>query len=185
MSSAIRILAMVGLLHVLVSGCEEETGPPPDLPKKKEKKPVVDVKHSAVIQADRRFSIPNMAIVFQVDSIGSGEMGVSLTTLRPAPDGSRLIFGTFQKAETIKELEQRPILFSGSRMFLPNQNGIFTQFAAYGPKSATLTITSLEDEEASGTLEGEFYRWPLPSAIAARPTVVDLTVRFSAVVIVR
>ena len=53
MSSAIRILAIVGLLHVLVSGCEEETGPPPDLPKKKEKKPVVDVKHSAVIQADR------------------------------------------------------------------------------------------------------------------------------------
>lgn len=146
---------------------------------------MVDTKHSAVIQAERRFSIPNLAIVFQADSIGSGEMGVSLTTLRPAPDGSRLILGTFAEAKSIQELEQKPIHFSGSRSYVANQNGILTQFTAYKPKSATLTITSLQDTEARGTLEGEFYRWPLPSAIAVRPTVVDLTVQFSAIVIVR
>ena len=77
-----------------LAGCDNQ----PELPK--EETPVVrpveiDIKHSARIKAeDRTLTLANLVLVLQPNPVRGGFMGVTLSSSRPALDGSRMIFGT-------------------------------------------------------------------------------------------
>lgn len=175
------ICATGALVHL--AGCDDQPELPPEDPPKI--RPIeVDVKHSAQIKADRAFTIANLVLVLQSDPVSGGSMGVTLSTARPALDGSRLIFGTFEKADTVEALARQDIDFAGPAILDAHGNGIFTPLGAYVPKLARLRITSHGQDQAAGTIAGDFYHYKLAQP-ALRPPVVHLDVTFSAKLVKR
>ena len=111
-------------------------------------------------------------------------MGVTLASSQPAADGSRMTFGTFEKAESLEALARNSIDFGGAAIYDPRGNGVFTPLGAYQPKLATLRITSHDETQASGTIRGEFYHFK-PGQTTLRPTVIPIEATFSAKLIVK
>lgn len=175
-------IAAIGALCAFAN-CDDQ----PELPRE-EKKPAIrpieiDVAHAARVRADRAFTIPNIVFVLQPDP-ARAMTGVTLTSSRPGIDGTRLIFGSYEKIASIDDFAEKDIEIVGSSFFDPQGNGIFTPLGAYQPKSATLRVTSHTKDEAQGTLRGEFFQFKL-GAPALHPTVVSIEATFSAKLIER
>ncbi|MBN2561128.1 MAG: hypothetical protein JXQ75_09380 [Phycisphaerae bacterium] len=128
--------------------------------------------------------ITNLALVFQKDPLRPDSWGVSLTTVRPGLDGSRMIFGTMVRAASIDRLRNRDIHLSSGPMLNPRGSGVFTSLATYQPKFVTLRITEFDDKEARGSFSGEFYRFSRARP-ATRPEVIEADARFAALLIVK
>lgn len=175
-------MAAIGALCAFAN-CDDQ----PELPKE-EKKPAVrpieiDVAHAARVKADRAFTIANIVLVLQLDP-AHAMTGVTLSTSRPGLDGTRLIFGAYEKIASIDDLAEKDIDFVGSAFFDAQGNGIFTPLGAYQPKSAALHITSHTKDEAQGTIRGEFYQFKL-GAPALHPPVITVEATFNAKLIQR
>ncbi len=183
-----RLRALVWIFGCWLStiACEEEFVPPPE-PQPQASALTgleVDVKHNARISGDQSFLIPNIQLIIQQDRANAGSLGLTLWSARPSPDGARLLFGTFAPAGSLARLTKTPVDLGGGRFFNPQGNGIFSAIVAYQPKLARLEITEWTEQEATGRIKGEFYRFRtvMPTA---RPEVVELEIRFSAAVLVR
>jgi len=186
MHASLRPSVALGLGLGLLATCDRRPSVPPALRKKYASPPAIDATCIATVLAGSRFTIPNIALVLQVAPTGSDATGISLVSTAPGPDGSRLIFGTFEESASLESLEQTSVHFSGGGpTWMPGGNGIFTAFAAYKPKLATMQINHHSNHRVRGTIEGTFYRWPLPQAPVARPTIVEVRVSFTAAVVIR
>jgi hypothetical protein len=171
-------------LFIAIGSCDEK----PELPKE-DAPPVrpieIDVKHTARIQAGgRSFTLANLVLVLQHDHAHGGMMGVTLSTTQPGQDGSRMIFGSLERADSIDELAKTHIDFGGAAMFDAQGNGVFTSLGAYLPKAAEIRITSHDTAQAQGTIHGQFYRFKtdLPTL---HPNVVTVNGTFSAKLVER
>ena len=166
------------------SGCDDDEPelPPDDDPAVRPVEP--DLANFASIKADRSFTVANLVFVLQPDRTQGGLMGVTLASSRPAADGSRMAFGTFEKAESLEALARTTIDFGGVAIYDLRGNGIFTPLGAYQPKLATLRITAHDDARVSGTIRGEFYDFK-PGQTTLRPPVISLEVSFAARLIVK
>lgn len=174
----ISIIGAAGPFAAL-AGCDDK----PELPKEEPPavRPVeIDIKHSARIKAgDRTLTLANLVLVLQPDPVRGGTMGVTLSSSRPALDGSRMIFGTFETADSIDDLAKMDIDFAGTAIYDVMGSGIFTPLGAYLPKSATIRITSHDLDQVQGTIRGEFYRHK-PAQPTLHPAVVNVEATFSA-----
>ena len=157
-------------IATLVSACDKATY---EIPEEDEPAPVqVDLEHMGRFKADREISFSNMVLVWHPDSTGQGQSAVSLTSERVLPDGSRVIFGTFSKARSLKQLsEAKPDFAGGSRLDV-RSNGVFTPVATYQPKLARLELSQIDDQRVTGTIRGEFYSFRTMQP-TAKPTVIE------------
>lgn len=186
MPPSLRPSVALGLCLGLLATCDRRPSVPPQLKNRHAAPPAIDPTCIATVLADSQFTIPNIALVLQVAPTGSDATGVSLVSTAPGLDGSRMIFGTFEDSASLESLEQTSVHFSGGGpTWMPGGNGIFTPFAAYKPKLATMQINHHGDHRVRGTIEGTFYRWPLPQAPVARPTIIEVRVSFTAAVVIR
>ncbi len=138
----------------------------------------------ATLRADRQIVIPNLLFVVQRDPGGSDVTGLTLISSQPAPDGSRMTFGTSQNVANLDRLTGLQMNLGGHRLLDPRGNGVFTSFSAYQPKFATITITKVGENDVSGSVSGEFYRFRALQP-AQRPDTVNVEGAFSAVLIIR
>lgn len=184
MSASARMVIAAMLGCFAVAGCEDQPPPPAERVGQPNALPAIDYEHSATIRADRQLRITNLVLVLQRSPLRPNEMGVSLTTTRTGPDGSRLIFGTFVRARSIDELAESDIHLSTGPVFNPNGSGIFTSLAAYQPKFVTLRITAFDEKEARGSFSGDFYRFSTVRPVA-RPDVIEIKATFLAALIVK
>lgn len=173
-------------LLLLVSGCEEQPEIPPEAlenaaPKSKLE---IDRAHAITLQLDRPIILTNIVLVVQKDPTNPGSLAVSLVTSRPGEDDSRLAFGTFEPADSVDDLLDREIRFSSGSYLSEHTSAVHTAVATYQPKMVALRITSAKDQEARGTLSGEFYRFQRLHP-TVRPDVVAGTGTFTALLIVR
>jgi len=168
----------------LTGACKDEPELPPELREPRKKNlPPIDLQHTALVRGDRSLSVPNLVFVVQPGDINQ-DMAVTLTAARPAPDGSRLTFGTLTEPAAIAGLVDRAIEFSSLRYLDLTGNGVFTPTVSYQPKRAILQITKESEEQVEGTISGAFYRFNM-ALPTARPTVVELKIDFKAAVHIR
>jgi len=177
-----RSSIVVYLMCLALIGCEDEQLPPPDDEGTSKSLIEIDERFSATVQADRKMMLTNLAFVVQPDPIKPRSMGVSLTTVRPGVDGSRMIFGTFVQADSLSDLTKSNVYLSAGRLLNPYGNGIFTARATYQPKFVALKITGFDDEEVRGTFSGDFYRF-LTVRPAMRPEIIKVEATFVAALI--
>ncbi|MFQ5430776.1 MAG: hypothetical protein ACE5E1_10745, partial [Phycisphaerae bacterium] len=171
-------LALSAALIWGAAACDDTAPPPAEAPTPK---PAyrIDPQMVAHIRSDRRFTVTGLVFVLQPDGVGAGDLGLSLVSAETNADGSRLVFGTFERASSLEQLAQRDIdLASGPHLNLGG-NGVFTTTTAYQPKFARLRITAQDDEQVSGTISGEFYRFDRLRPYA-RPRVIDVDITFVA-----
>lgn len=167
-SVARRIVACVCL--AVVVGCDKETY---EIPEEEKPAPVqIDLEHMGKFKADREISFSNMVLVWQPDAAGQGRSALSLTSERVLPDGSRVIFGTYANAASLKQLSESKPDFAGSARFDVRSNGVFTPLATYQPKLARLELSEFGDQRVSGTIRGEFYSFRTMQP-TAKPTVIE------------
>jgi hypothetical protein len=143
-----------------------------------------DIDHFARIKADRTFTIANLVLVLQLDRAAGGSMGVTLSSAQPAADGSRMVFGTFEKAASLEDLARKDIDFGGAAFYDPRGNGIMTPLGTYQPKLATIRINAHDENHVSGTIRGEFHHFK-PGQTTLRSTVIPVEATFSAKLIVK
>jgi len=168
-----------------VSGCEEDPPLPPTTPQPAAPAmPELDVQHLFQFKADRTLVIPNMIFVLQRDA-GGEDIGLSLTSSRPASDGSTVIIGEFVMGGAKSKLVGTEVRLRGSKLLTGVGSLIRTPTAVYKPQDAILLLTSMEDGEAAGTIRGTFYRFASPQASMTRPTEVEVDASFKALLIVR
>lgn len=171
-----------------ITGCEEEPGLPPELAEESQRssasQPAVDLEHTITLQVDRLLSLPNIILVVQPDPQTINTLGLSILTSQPAPDGSTLNFGTFVRAESIKDLRGKEINLSSGPILNPYVSSIRTPTAVYQPKFLTLQITAFREKEAEGTFRGDFYRFARIRP-GARPQIIEGQGRFKALLIMR
>lgn len=168
------------LLTLILSGCEDEIPPPPE-DDKATAAPIVeiDLEHTSRFRADRELVLSNCVLVWQPDSLDPWASALSLTTSRAAPDGSRMIFGTFVKAAELDALAKTEVDFAGSSLLDLHGNGIFTPLTVYQPRMAKLKIEKIEAGTVEGVLRGDFYRFRMARP-TARPETIEAELRFKA-----
>ncbi len=172
--------------HCLASGgCEREELPPADaMTMAAASQPAIDANHSITIHADRRLGFTNVVLVIQRDAGRPNMMGVSLTTARQGPDGSRMIFGKLVRGSSPADLLETEVRLSSAPAVDYGGNGIFTPLAVYQPKSATLKIEELGADAVKGTLCGRFRRFA-PRGTRERDRLIEVKAEFDAILIVR
>ena len=177
-------LLAILLAHGAGASCgrDEPELPPDDAPAAQS--PEFDIEHFATSRADRSFTIANLVLVLQPDRVEGQSMGVTLSGAQPAVDGSRLVFGTFEKADSLEGLTRKDIDFGGVAIYDPRGNGIFTPRGAYQPKLATIRINTFDTNQASGTIRGQFHHFK-PGQTTFRPSVVPIEANFYAKLIVK
>ena len=167
------------------SGCEEEVTLPRDTPATRPARPpAVDVVHTLHVKADRAYTIPNMVLVVRPNP-AANEMAVTLMTATRGIEGFNVLFGDFVPGATLDQLPGAEITFIGGKQWLAVGNGIQTAFADYRPRYVKMKIERAAEGEASGTLEGEFYRFAKPVNPLTRPTELVIEATFRANLIVR
>jgi len=179
-----RALVGLAIFCATLGACEEEPELPPHKPDQATSLPTVGPQCAVTFRADRSITLGQLVLVLQRDPLDSNSLGFSLTTLRPGADGSRMIFGTFVRADSVAGLTKSEIHLTSSSFLNPRGNGIFTAAAAYQPKLVTLRITSITEGEAAGTFSGDFYRFPT-SRPAVRPEVIQANGTFTAALMMR
>ncbi len=180
----LQLALAVAVIGASSCGDESEMPPPPDDAPTSVQNPAIkpiefDPKRYITIKADRSFTIANLIFVVQGDPLAAGTFGITLTTSRPAPDGSRLTFGTIDSAANLDALTKKTLRFGGGSLLDPTGDGVFTSIAIYQPKFANLRITAIDKQEVRGVLSGEFYRFNTTTP-TARPAVLNLTGEFIA-----
>ncbi|MCG8406831.1 MAG: hypothetical protein MI923_16665 [Phycisphaerales bacterium] len=178
----VHILAKWSLVLLLCAGCRDD---PPQQPNPAPMLAVdVDERHVASVRADRMMTVPNLVFVLQHDPSYPTQMGLTLKTAQPGPDGLRLLFYKFEKASSLAKLAKSEIYLLGGRHYDRNGPGIFAATAAYQPKFASMKITKHTEDEIHGAVTGEFYKFnPLQPAV--RPDVVDVEMTFIAALVVK
>ena len=135
-------------------------------------------------KADRTLTVPNMILVLQPNTALS-EVGVSLTTRRPAADGTTVAIGEYVRDMRVDKLIGVEIPLRGAKLFIAGGSMIRTPTAIYKPRDAILQFKSISEAEASGTIKGTFYRFAAPQTAMTRPTEVEVDATFTARLIVR
>ncbi len=165
-------------------GCEDD---PPDLPppSNKPSQPAVtiDAKGVASIKADRMMTVPKVALFLKKDPTAPGRMAVTLKSMQPAPDGTRFVFGSMERLDSLKELMNGSVDMSTAPMLDPRGNGIFTTARAYQPKLASLVVLERNGDEVSGKISGDFNRFQR-NAPPTKPEVVPLEMAFTATLVI-
>ena len=184
---SLLILLMGLLLSPACRSDEDIPPPPPEDDKPAIAKPVVrpveiDPRHSITIKADKMISIPNVVLVLQNSAAKNDSYGITLTTSRTSVDGSRMIFGALESGPSVDAVLKENLHFASGPTLDPVGNGVFMTTAVYQPKFAGVKLTSVNGDEAAGTISGEFYRFSV-LAPTARPTVVKAEGAFMATVI--
>jgi hypothetical protein len=161
-----------------LAGCEEEIELPPEDTSSQSAAPAVkplevDVQRIIYLKADVNFSVPNLIFVVQVIPGQPDQLGITLTASRPAADGARLTFGTFQSGYGMDALAGKILSFASGSLFDPMSNGITTRTAHYQPKFADIKISSVSQTEVRGRLTGDFYRFSLATP-SAKPSIVKM-----------
>jgi len=175
------VLVVVVLVGLGLTGCDDEPAAPSQA-EISEEKARRDSSYVAEVRADRTFTVPHLSLVVQVD--GGESMAVSLASRRPGPDGSKLLFGTWQPAAKLTELAGMRLDFASSAAVNIRGNGIFTTVSFYQPKFASVFIDEADGEEARGRISGEFFH--LRSvASAGRPEIVQVEADFVAELVMR
>lgn len=167
---------------LLQTGCEDDVPPLPPSSQPREAEPPIDLRHMLQFRADRTVAIPNLILVLQSDPTG---LGVSLTTSRLAGDGTSVTFGELVRDVGLEKLVGVEIMMRGGKIFVAAGNMVRTPTAVYKPREATMTITALTEQEATGTIKGVFYRFAVPQSAMTRPTEVSVDASFSARLIVK
>lgn len=178
-SSVFAIIRMTCCLWIITQHCACED----DLPAVPEEAPPapisLDVEHMGVFKADREIAFTNMVLVWQPDPAQSGRSAISLTSERPMPDRSRVLFGSFVAASSLERLKEESADFVGGSRLNLHGNGVFSPLAAYQPRLARLEIKRIESGNISGTIRGEFHCFRLMQP-SAKPTTVEGEFEFSA-----
>ncbi len=185
MAAKIRISVAALWLLCGAGACREEPQLPPSLRKKPQAVPQFDARHVALIDADRHLTVSNLTLYILLDPLDSRISGVSLKSAKSPAGGTRLTFGKVVRAESGAGIVNTPLRIVGGRLYRRGGNGVFTRRVAYTPRLVTMQITHLDEQEARGTIGGEFYRWTMPYAAAARPTEVELNMTFVARLVIR
>ena len=178
---AMVAVALVVLVGLGLPACEDE----PAVPTQEElsqEKPKIDTTHVAYVRADRTFTVPTLMLVLQIDAGES--MAVSLASRIPGPDGSRLLFGTWQPASKLTELAGMQLDFASSPVANIRGNGIFTAVSFYQPKLAAVFIDEANEREARGRISGEFYQLRSTGS-TGRPEIVQVEADFVAEILIR
>lgn len=165
-------------LVLWLPACEEDVELPPENSPRAVAAEPPDLKHAATIRADRTISIPSVILVVQFERT-SGELAMTLTSRQPAGDGSRLVFGAFEKAKELKELVGKEVSFGGGPFLDPTGAGVFTPICSYQPKLAALRLTRVEGDEAEGRFSGDFYVFN-PTRPKLKPDVIRMEGTFAA-----
>ena len=188
MNARIRVCSYL-ILAALWPACEREE----PLPSNEELAQASSPQHRAIppdgnkaamIDADRRFSIANLAFIAQKEAADPGRLWFTLYSTTPGLDGARLLLSDFQHAETVADLARSPIYMSAGAHLNEQGNGIFTATSAYQPKFASMTLTKVLDSEVRGTVTGDFYLFNRTSPLA-RPKVIEVSMDFVAALIVK
>ena len=161
--------------------------PPPPEEKQAEAKPVIktveiDLRHSVKFTADKTISMPNVMLVIQNSAAKDASFGITLTTSRASADGSRMVFGALESGKDLDEVLKGTMNFASGSILDPTGNGVFTTTTIYQPKFVSMKLTSVNGDEASGMISGEFYKF---SALTptAKPTVVKAEGTFQATLV--
>jgi hypothetical protein len=134
--------------------------------------------------ADHTVTLGQLVLVLQRDPLAADSLAFSLTTFEPGPDGSRVIFGTFARTDSIAGLTKSDIRVTSTSFLNLRGNGVFTSAAAYQPKSVDLRITSINEQEAQGSFSGQFYRFSTARP-SARSEVIEANGTFTAALILK
>ena len=164
------------------SGCEDDPPPPPPPTQPEPAAPPIDLRHKLQFKADRTVVIPNLVLVLQADTVG---VAVSLTTSRPTYDGTSVIFGEYARDARLEKLVGTEIHMRSGRIFTVAGSMVRTTTAVYKPREAVLQITSVKDDEATGTIKGAFHRFAAPQTAMTPPTDVNVDATFLARLIIR
>jgi hypothetical protein len=183
-SRQMGLLLALLLAVAMLTACEEKPELPPQKPDQPASQPVIDPQCIMTLRADRVVTLAQLVLVLQRDPLEPDSLGFSLTTLRPGPDGSRVIFGTFVRTNSVAGLTKAEVHLTSTAILNLRGNGIFTSTAVYQPKSVDLHITSFNEKEAQGSFSGQFYHF-LTTRPAVRPEVIEATGTFTAALIVR
>lgn len=174
-------LSIAWFFGALSSACDK----PPDLPPEAMTgaKPQLDTRHVAVLGGKENILVPNVTLSLSPLAGDAANVRIELRSEAPSGHNAILLTGVALVAQGQPLQRTRfSVTGPGAEWLGPNE-GVRSDEWRYQPESATIILDQIDDREASGRIEGNFYRFDRRKPRESQPEPQTIRGTFQATVL--